>query len=48
MRYLMIAMFSAVLLAPLVGCEQHTKQTDSKNGLTGGETHTTETTTDTH
>jgi hypothetical protein len=39
MRYLMLAVFSAMLLAPLVGCESHDKDTTSKNPITGTVTH---------
>ena len=42
MRYLMIAVFSAMLVAPLVGCESHSTDKTTHNPLTGSTTHTHE------
>ena len=42
MRYLMIAVFGAMLTAPLIGCESHEKESTTRNPITGSETHTTD------
>ena len=47
MRYAMLTVLAAVLLAPVVGCESHSKDTTSHNPITGSTTHTHESGTDT-
>ncbi len=44
MRYTILAVLAAVLLAPIVGCETHSTDKTTKNPFTGSETHTHDTT----
>ena len=40
MRYVMIAMLSAFLLSPLLGCDMNKKEETKRNPITGSTTHT--------
>ena len=43
MRYTILAVLAAVLLAPIVGCESKSTDKTTKNPITGSETHTHDT-----